>query len=79
MNRKNLVIAVLALVLVAGSAATLLAPSAESLPSQEVTTTYYSNSSKTEVVGFKILTCFGGTLTSGSTSAYYTREQEPCF
>jgi drug/metabolite transporter (DMT)-like permease len=79
MNRKKLVTAVLAVVLVVVGAATLLAPGAESLPSQEVTTIYYSSPAKTTIVGIKILSCFGGTVQDGTTSAYYDRFQEPCF
>jgi hypothetical protein len=48
------------------------------LPSQEVTTTYYSDESKTEEVGELTLLCSGQRLQSGKRTRYATRSSSPC-
>ncbi|BAZ40577.1 hypothetical protein NIES4101_65380 [Calothrix sp. NIES-4101] len=50
----------------------------EALPSQEVETTYYSNASKTKVVGGSILSCYGGFKKWGKQTQYKTRFISPC-
>ena len=78
-SKKKLFTVLFAVALVVVGSASLLAPGAESLPSQEVTTVYYSSPAKTAIVGIKILSCYGGIGQQGSTSAYYDRFEEPCF
>lgn len=48
------------------------------LPSQEVTTTYYSDESKTEEVGEFTLFCNGQRVQSGQRSRYATQSSSPC-
>ena len=55
------------------------AVAAYALPNYEVTTTYFSNPSRTIEVGSRILHCDGSVSTEGRTSSYYTRTQERCY
>lgn len=48
------------------------------LPAQEVTTTYYSDSSKTEAVGETILLCNGQRAKWGKMTGYAIRSSSPC-
>jgi hypothetical protein len=48
------------------------------LPSQEVTTIYYSDQSKTEEVGELTLLCDGQRVQSGQRTRYATRSSSPC-
>ncbi|NJK40421.1 MAG: hypothetical protein HC934_01910 [Acaryochloridaceae cyanobacterium SU_2_1] len=50
----------------------------KALPAQEVTTTYFSDSSKTEAVGERILLCNGQRATWGRVTRYAVRSSEPC-
>jgi|GEM_PF-2462974 len=67
---------VLVLAFVAG--VTLTGP-VDAAPSQEIDITYYSDASKTEIIGWKLFTCFSGTYSSGETSAYFDRYTTPCY
>jgi len=51
---------------------------AEALPSNEVTTIYYSDASKTDEVGERTLLCSGGWIKWGTTSAYANKYSVPC-
>lgn len=48
------------------------------LPANEVTTTYYSNAARTDVVGEKTLFCQGGTSKWGRVTRWYERSSTPC-
>lgn len=51
---------------------------AHALPANEVTTTYYSDRSKIEVVGEVILYCTGQKSQWGRRTPYGTQTSEPC-
>ncbi len=44
----------------------------------ETYTTYYSNASLTTEVGYTVIHCNGTSSRSGTRTAYYTVEKEPC-
>jgi Family of unknown function (DUF6289) len=68
--------------LLATTALSLLAiatsQNAVALPANEVTTTYYSNASKTEEVGELTLFCNGQRSIQGRKTAYASRSSSPC-
>ena len=55
-----------------------LAPLAGALPANEVETTYYSDATFQNEVGYAILGCNGGHARSGKTTRYMVRTSEPC-
>jgi Family of unknown function (DUF6289) len=48
------------------------------LPANEVTTTYYSDASKTDEVGEMTLLCSGQRIIEGRRTAYASRSSSPC-
>ena len=52
---------------------------AMALTGNEVETIYFSNASKTTVVGERHLFCSGQVYKWGTTSPYYTRYSTPCY
>ena len=48
------------------------------LPANEVTTTYYSDASKTNEVGEMTLLCSGQRIIEGRRTAYASRSSSPC-
>jgi hypothetical protein len=48
------------------------------LPANEVTTTYYSNAARTEIVGEKTLLCQGGISKWGNVTQWYERSSISC-
>jgi hypothetical protein len=61
--------------LIAGLA---VAAAAHAAPVNEVTTEYYSDSSKTVLVGERILSCGGGVRKWGRTTGFSTKFQDSC-
>lgn len=68
----------LALALLAGAFTLGVPETAQALPSNEVTTTYYSDASKTDVVGERILLCSGGWISWGIKTSYATQYSVSC-
>ncbi len=75
---KGLAATALAFGLAAGAMSLVPAPEAQAAPSYSVTTTFYSDATKTTAVGFRELTCSGGQIIFGSTSSFKTTIYEPC-
>lgn len=55
-----------------------LAPAASALPANEVFTRYYSNASKTKIVGTSHLFCSGRLIKKGRTTAHLDFVETPC-
>ena len=57
----------------------LMAPATTlALPSSEVTTEFYSDQSKSTLVGERILSCGGGHVKWGRTTAFSEQSSDPC-
>lgn len=56
----------------------ITASPAYALPNNEVETEYFSDSSFTEGVGSKVLTCLGKTFSVGETSNFTAKFSTPC-
>lgn len=77
-NRKSfLATAVLSLVIAVFSLVIFPLPGV-ALPSKSIMKTYYSNASKTEIVGRYFLGCTGGGRLIGRETPYYITEDLPC-
>lgn len=61
-----------------GIATSGLTATVHALPSQEVTTTYYSDASKTTEVGEFMLLCNGQRMQWGKRTRYGSRSSSPC-
>lgn len=72
LNQKVIPVAVFPLMIMASAMV------ARALPSNEVTTLYYSDANKTQVVGGRILLCSGEKGSWGRSTQYISRESEPC-
>ena len=59
-------------------AALAVAATVYALPASEVETVYFSDAALTNEVGYRFLSCSGGTYREGTTSRYYARFQTPC-
>jgi uncharacterized protein DUF6289 len=78
MSKNRIFGLLLALVLLVGAFTIAVPNTAQALPSNEVTTTYYSDATLTNVVGEHILLCTGGYYDWGQRTAYKTVDSISC-